>query len=37
MGLCEENELYDDRLRACSGVMSRKKQDRSTKRHITLS
>ena len=37
MGLCEEKEKYDDRLCACSGVMSRNKQDRSTKRHITLS
>ena len=26
MGLCEEKEKYDDRLCACSGVMSRKKR-----------
>jgi hypothetical protein len=36
MGLCEENELYDDRLCAYSGVMSTNKQDRSTKRHVIL-
>jgi hypothetical protein len=35
MGLCEEKEKYDDRLCACSGVMSRKKYC-STKRHLTF-
>jgi hypothetical protein len=36
MGRCEEKEKYDDRLCACSGVMSRKKQDRLTKRQLTF-